>query len=126
MILVKSRSVDKPLDLSKVMQYALTIVQLSLGTPNGFFNKTNKAAMLKYFWKVCLKMCSPQNAFYIQDGDALFHFLINLADTIKGICLQLLDTMIAKTNFVFFIDSDFPHSIKSQERLCQGWLQSIF
>ena len=124
MLLVKSQSVDKPLDLNELMQYALTPVPLSLGTPDGFFNKTNKATMLRYFLEdVSEDVQYPRNAFYIQDGNALFHSLTNLADTIEGICLQLLDTMIAKTNFVFSTDSYFPHSIKSQERLRRGWSQ---
>ena len=42
MLFVKSQSAEKPLDLNEVMQYALTPVPLSLGTPDGFFKKPTK------------------------------------------------------------------------------------
>ena len=112
------------------MQYALTLVSLSLGTLNGFFQQnkqTNKAAMLKYFFEDFFEDVQyPQNAFYIQDGSTLFHSLTNLADAIEGIRFQLLDIMISKTNFLFSVDSYFPHSIKPQERLHLGWSQPHF
>ena len=37
MMLAKSQSANPPLELSEVMQYALTPVPHSLGTPDGFF-----------------------------------------------------------------------------------------
>ena len=80
--------------------------------------------MLRYFLEdVSEDVQYPRNTFYIQDGNAQLHSLTNLADTIEGICQQLLDTIIAKTNFVFSTDSYFPHSIKSQEKLRRGWSQ---
>ena len=121
MMLAKSQSVNPPLDLREVMEYALTPVPLSLGTPDGFFNTTNKATMLKYFLKDISKAVQyPLYPFYIQDGNALFHSLTKPAETIEGICLQLLDTMVAETNFIFSTDSYFQQSIKSLERLRRG------
>ena len=48
MLLIKSQCLDEPIDIGELMSYSLTPVPHSLGTPDGFFNKTNKAAMLHY------------------------------------------------------------------------------
>ena len=47
-LLVKSQSQDEPLDLEELMKYCLMPVPPSLGTPDGFFSKTNKASILHY------------------------------------------------------------------------------
>lgn len=41
-LLIKSQLMDEPLDLNELMCYFLTPVPDSLGTPDGFFAKTNK------------------------------------------------------------------------------------
>ncbi|CAL8342171.1 unnamed protein product [Arctogadus glacialis] len=61
-----------------------------------------------------------KEAFYIQDGNALFHALMNLPPTFEGICLQSLDHMAAKKHFVFSTDSYYNDSVKAQERLRCG------
>ena len=48
MLLVKSQLLDEPLDIDELMCYSLASVPHSLGTPDGFFAKTNKAAMLHF------------------------------------------------------------------------------
>lgn len=48
MLLIKSQNLDEPLNFDELMQYSLFPVPPSLGTVDGFFNKTNKAAMLHY------------------------------------------------------------------------------
>ena len=57
---------------------------------------------------------------FIQDGNALFHTMTNLPPTFGGICLQILDLMVAKKSFIFSTDSYHPDSIKTQERLRRG------
>ena len=111
MLLIKSQHLDESLNLDKLMRYSLTPVPHSLGTADGFFIKTNKATM------------HPKDALYIQDGNALFHALINLPPTFGEICLQVLDQMVAKKNFVFSTDSYLADSIKAQERLRRGFSQ---
>ena len=124
MLLIKSQGLEEPLNLEELMQYSLTPVPHSLGTSDGFFNKTNKAAILHF-----LMEDSPQDepyptdALYIQDGNALFHALKNLPPTFGEICLQVLDQMVAKKNFIFSTDAYHPDSIKSQERLRRGFSQ---
>lgn len=62
----------------------------------------------------------PKDSFYIQDGNALFHSLTNLPPTFGDICLQMLDHMVVKGNFIFSTDS-YHDSIKSQERKRRGF-----
>ena len=79
MLLIKSQNLDEPLNLDELMRYSLFPVPPSLGTADGFFNKTNKAAMLHYLMEDAPEdVPYPKDAFYIQDGNALFHALMNL------------------------------------------------
>lgn len=48
MLFIKSQQLQNPIDIDELMRYPLTPVPHSLGTPDGFFNKTNKAAMLHF------------------------------------------------------------------------------
>ena len=103
------------------MCYSLSPVPHSLGTPDGFFMKTNKAAMLHFLLDERKdEVPYPKDAIFIQDGNALFHALTNLPLTFGGICLQVLDQMAAKKNFIFSTDSYQPDSIKAQERVRRG------
>ena len=80
--------------------------------------------MLHYLMEDHLEDISdPEGAFYIQDGNALFYTLANLSPTFGAICLQVLDQLVAKKNFIFSTDSYHEDSIKSQERLRRGLSQ---
>ena len=79
MLLIKSQHVDEPIDLEELMWYSLSPVPNGLGTADGFFNKTNKAAMLHYLMEDAPEEVPyPTDGLYIQDGNALFHALENL------------------------------------------------
>ena len=121
MLLVKSQNLDEPVDLDELMRYSLTPVPPSYGTADGFFNKNNKAALLHFFTDDNQEDISyPKCALHIQDGNALFHVLTNIAPTFGEICLQVLDQMVAKKDFIFSTDSYHADSIKAQERLRRG------
>ena len=121
LLLVKSQLLEEPLDLDELIRYSLAPVPHSLGTPDGFFAKTNKAAMLHYLLEDNPEdVPYPKDAIYIQDGMALLYSLTNLQPTCGGICLQVLDHMASKKNFIFSTDSYHPDSIKAQERLRRG------
>ena len=107
------------------MKYSLTPVPHSLGTPDGFLNKTNKAMMHFMLEDVSEEVTYPTESIFIQDGNALFHALNNLPPTFGAICLKILDQMVAKKDFIFSTDSYYPDSIKSQERLCRGYSQKL-
>ena len=122
LLLVKSQNQDEPLDLEELMKYCLVPVPPSLGTPDGFFSKTNKAAILHYILQDISadNLTYPKDALFIQDGMALLHVLTNLPPTCDEICFQILDQMAAKRHFIFSTDSYHPESIKAQERLRRG------
>lgn len=109
------------------MKYPLLPVPPSLGTPDGFFAKTNKATILHYLLEdITLEdLPYPEDALFIQDGMALLHTLSNLPLTCGDICLQVLDQMVAKKHFLFATDSYHPDSIKAQERLRRGSSEKI-
>lgn len=109
------------------MKYSLLPVPPSLGTPDGFFSKTNKAAILHYVLEDTTPehLPYPEDALFIQDGMALLHTLNNLPPTCGEICLQVLDIMVAKKHFLFSTDSYHPESIKAQERLRRGSSEKI-
>lgn len=121
MLLVKSQLLEKPLDLKELMCYSLSPVPHSLGTCDGFFAKTNKAAMLHFLLEECDQdVTYPKDAIYIQDGMALLHVLTNIPHTFGQICMQILDIMCLKKNFIFSTDCYEPDSIKAQERARRG------
>ncbi|XP_049455367.1 uncharacterized protein LOC125902797 isoform X2 [Epinephelus fuscoguttatus] len=82
MLLVKSQLLKEPLNIDELMRYSLTPVPPSLGTADGFFAKSNKASMLHFLLEDSPEEVPyPKDAFYIQDGMALFHTLVNLPET---------------------------------------------
>ena len=111
-LLMKSQMQKAPLDLDTLMGYSLSSVPHCLGTADGFFARTNKASMMQVAY--------PKDSMFIQDGNALFHTMTNLAPTFRGITLQLLDLMLPKHDFVFSTNSNHPGLIRTQERLRRG------
>ncbi|EDO31951.1 predicted protein [Nematostella vectensis] len=119
---LKSQFLEEPVDLDELMTYSLTPVPHSLGTPDGFLNKTNKATILHFLTDDYDgdALYPSEKCLYIQDGNALFHALTQLPPTFGEICLQMLDQMVAKKDFIFSTDSYHENSIKSQERIRRG------
>ena len=113
---------DVPLDLKELVRYPWFLVPPSLATPDGFFNKTNKAAMLHALVPSDNDTPLPSGAFYISDGNALFHSLTNFPPTTGGICKQLLSIMVEKGAFLFSTDSYHGpiDSVKTSERIRRG------
>ena len=110
-----------PLDLNTLMGYSLLLVPHCLGTADELFAKTNKASMMYFMIEDHSELVAyPKDSKFIQDGNALFHTMTNLAQPFRGITLQLLDLMLPKRDFVFSTDSYHPGSIKTQERLRRG------
>ena len=85
MLLFKLQHLDEPPNIEELVRYPLTPVPHSLGTADGFFNNTNKAAMLHFllYFYASENVSYLTHARFIQDGNALF-------------CLHVLDQMIAK------------------------------
>ena len=120
-MLIKAQLLEEPLDFAEVMSYQLTPVPLTLATSDGYFAKTNKAAMMHYVLDEYQDDVSyPEGALFIQDGMALLHALTNLQPTFGDICIQILNSIAMKENFIFSTDSYEPESIKTQERKRRG------
>ena len=120
-ILVKSQMLNAPIDLDILLSYSLSPVPHCLGTPDGFFSKTNKASVLRFLMEVYnAGVQYPKGSKFIQDENALFHTLVNLPPTFGGFCLKILNLMVSKKSFVFSTDSHRPDSIKMQERQRRG------
>ena len=113
--------------MNELMKYSPMSVPPSLGTPDGFFSKTNKAFILHNLLEdvTTEDLPYPKDALFIQDGMALLHFLVNLPPTCGEICLQVLDQMVTTKHFLFSTDSYHPDSIKAQERLRRGSSEKI-
>ena len=112
---------NAPIDLDILLSYSLSPVPHCLGTPDGFFSKTNKASLLRFLMEVYnAGVQYPKGSKFIQDENALFHTLVNLPSTFGGFCLKILNLMVSKKSFVFSTDSHRPDSIKMQERQRRG------
>ena len=120
-LLIKSQLIDNPISFDELMHYPLMSVPPVLGTPDGYFAKTNKAAPVHFIMEEFPNVESyPQNAFHVEDGNALIHMLKNLPPTFGQICQQIIDQMSSKSSFIFSTDSYMPNSIKAQERVRRG------
>ena len=105
LLLVKSQSHNYQMYSEKLIQYCLVPAHQPWNTA-GFFSKLNISADMSY----------PQDVLF-QDRTTLLHNLTNLPPTCGEICLQVLDQMVAKKQFLFSTDSYHPQSIKFLERL---------
>ena len=91
-LLVKSQMLKRSsLDLDELMRYPLTPVPYSQGTADGYFNKTNKAVMKNYLAKQLIDTETTteyaNDVFFIQDGNTMFHSMVDIPPTFKGIAL---------------------------------------
>ena len=125
-LLIKSQLLTTPLDMDMLMTFSLTPVPASLGTPDGFYNKTNKAAAMHHLLADrAAEVSYPADAFFVQDGNAIFHSIKSLPQTFGQTCLMMLDQMVAKKTFIFSTDRYLPNSIKSTERLRRGTSEQL-
>ena len=103
------------------LDYPLSSVLHCLDTHDGFFAKSNKASMQHFIMEDNdVEKQYPKGSMFIQDWNVLFHTLNNLPPMFGGICLQFLDHMAAKQNFIFSADSYQQDFIKSQGRVRRG------
>ena len=109
------------------MKYCLVPSATSLGTPEVFFSKLNKAATLHYHLENITPedLPYPNDALFIQDRTTLLHNLNNLPPTSGEICLQVLEQMVAKKNFLVSPGSYHSQLIKTLERLRRGSSEKI-
>ena len=121
-LLVKSQQISSPINLHDVMRYQLTPIPYCLATPEGFLNKTNKALGLKIVADDMESGEQPPQAetLLIVDGNALFHSMTEIPDTLKGVCEKLFRMIPGTSDFIFSTDMYHKNSIKSTERIRRG------
>jgi hypothetical protein len=128
-ILVKSQLLSTPISIDELMTFCLSPVPHSLGTPDGFMAKTNKATLLHYLTSDVSEASLPTSAagttIFIEDGNATFHSLKDIPPTFKHICLKVLNQLGHKPDLIFSTDMYVKNSIKSQERLRRGCSEKI-
>lgn len=104
------------------MTYPLTPVPYSLATADGYFSKKNKAKGLQFLIRDIENDVLPpyDKTLTIEDGNALFHYMRELPDNFRGICLKLFDMKVKGMNVIFSTDMYHPNSVKSVERKRRG------
>lgn len=87
-LLTKMQEKNTNLDLDTVMSYQLTPVPYSLGSPDGFLKKTNKALGRKMITSEAKDTSQESlgNTVLIVDGNVVYHALVEMPDTFKGVC----------------------------------------
>ena len=89
------------LDLDTLMSYSLLSAPHCLRTADGFFAKTNKASTMHFMMEDHSQLVVyPKDFMFIQDVNALFHTMTNLAPTFTGITLdqQLANLKILRSS----------------------------
>ena len=110
------------MNLSDVMKYQLTPIPYCLGTPDGYLNKTNKALGLKIVTDDMENTEQPPQTetLLIVDGNALFHSLTEIPDTLKGVSEKIFQMIPGSSDVIFSTDMYHNNSIKSTERRRRG------
>ena len=70
----KALALEKPISLDELMTYSITTIPSVLGTPDGFFPKTNnlKATIVHHLSGEYLAVRPPEEqVFHIEDGNAV-------------------------------------------------------
>ena len=121
-LLIKAQKLHKNINLAEVVKYQLTPVPSSLGSPDGYLAKTNKAKSMQYLTKD-LKDCvapPPQDTLVIVDGNAVFHSLTEIPESFQGICEKTYKMIPKTSDVIFSMDSYYKESVKEQERRRRG------
>ena len=127
-LLVKSQLLEEPLSIDDIMCYCLTPVPHSIGTPDGFMAKTDKAKLMAKItsgFQCAAPTANDDGTLFIYDGNAQVHALVDVPNTFEAICLKLLDQLHRSADIIFSTDTYQPTSVKSQERLRRGCGEKI-
>ena len=119
--LTKAQTLEVPIELNQRLTYPINDVPCAFGTPDGFFNKTNKATIVHHLSHDYLTQspaaAGDRDLFYIEDGNAHFHSMTNIPDNFKDIGLNILDSTSKKKNMIFSTDDYLENSIEKSLEL---------
>lgn len=121
-LLVQSQQQEEKLDLKELMTYSLTPVPYSLGTADGFLNKTDKSKGFHLLTKDIDDANATPNdqTMVIYDGNAIFHQLREIPPNFGKIADKIFEIISQPSNLIFSTDMYLPESIKSMERERRG------
>ena len=122
-LLVKSQELPgNRLDLGNLVTYPLQVVPSCFGTPDGVFNKTNKAKAYQHITKAePIWEHSNQKILSIIDGNSIFYQMKNIPDNFEDIAVDIFTLGIgSKSDVVFSTDFYNSHSLKAHERDRRG------
>ena len=107
-VLTKSQMMEEPVSLKELMTYSITAVPHSLGTPDGYLNKTNKATLVHHLtdeYTSPRQHFDPDTTAFIEDGNATVHAITQLPPTLGAVCMKVLSSIEKqKKNVVFQTD----------------------
>ena len=94
--------------VNEFMTYPLTPVPYSLATTDVYFNKAGKARGFHFLIKDIENDILPPNdrTLTIEVGNALFHYMLELPDDFRGICLKLYG--MKENGLSIYIPRPFP------------------
>ena len=118
-LLVKSQQTADKMDLRKLLTYPLVPVSYSIGLPDNFLAKTDKAKGLHYLI-IDLDDANipedPKSCMIIEDGNAIFHYMKEIPRTFDEISEIVLKTALQKSPVIFSTDMYQDCSVKGVER----------
>lgn len=122
-LLVKSQQAADKMDLRKLLTYPLVPVPYSIGLPDNFLAKTDKAKGLHYLIKDLDDANipeDPKSCLVIEDGNAIFHYIQEIPRNFEEISEMVLKTALQNSPVIFSTDMYQDCSVKGVERKRRG------
>ena len=122
-LLVKSQQTADKMDLRKLLTYLLVPVPYSIGLPDNFLAKTDKAKGLHYLIKDLDNVNTPEDPksyMIIEDGNAIFHYMKKIPRNFEEISEMVLKTALQKSAVIFSTDMYHDCLVKGVERKRRG------
>ena len=121
-LLVRSEP-NGAIDVEELMKYPITPVPYSIGTGDGYLEKTDKTKGLQYILKDVEDVQLPQDetTLVVQDGNALFHTLQEIPGNFKQIAHRISGALPKKPDIIFSADMYTAHSVKGMEHERLGY-----
>ena len=121
-LLVKSQQTAEKMDLRKLLTYPLVPVPYSIGLPDNFLAKTDKAKGLHYLIKDLDDANipeDPKSCMIIEDGNAIFHYMKEIPRNFEEISEMVLKTALQTSAVIFSADM---YSAEKEEAVLRNLL----
>ena len=108
------------ISMERVLSYPLGPVPASLGAPDGFPIKTDKAKLLHSLESDSSRADTHSMSHYVIDGNALLQAQVTLPDTFKELAANVFKQLPKMKRVDFVTDTYLPLSVKGLERERRG------